>query len=180
MSEGMRFVGDVLPKCRVHQNGCPKPDVCIAGARCVDHRETVAAPTLDPRNPKDIVGQLKPPMHLVPPAALIEEARVMGNGAFKYGPYNWRDKDVSHSTYLAAAYRHMGAHWDGQDFDPGAKELHKGQPQPHQLVRNLAAARASLGILIDAILTGHAIDDRPKDGVAGNLLYAQDPRKDAS
>jgi hypothetical protein len=159
-------------------NRCKTADDCRARKNCTKFprpvRSTPAA--LDPRNPKDIVGQLKPPMHLVPPAALIEEARVMGNGAFKYGPYNWRDKDVSHSTYLAAAYRHMGAHWDGQDFDPGAKELHKGQPQPHQLVRNLAAARASLGILIDAILTGHAIDDRPKDGVAGNLLYAEPPK----
>ncbi|HYD07506.1 MAG TPA: dATP/dGTP diphosphohydrolase domain-containing protein [Reyranella sp.] len=144
---------------------CPSLSLCQGQGYCA--RGNV----LDPRNPKDIVGQSKPPMHLVPPAAAIEEAKVMGNGAFKYGPYNWRDKDVSHSTYIAAAKRHMDAHWDGQDFDPGAKELHNGKPQPYQLVRNLAAARASLGILIDAILTGHAIDDRPKDGVAGDLLY---------
>jgi hypothetical protein len=41
-------------------------------------------------NPKDLAGQDKPQMHLIPPVAEIAEAEVMGLGAKKYGPYNWR------------------------------------------------------------------------------------------
>jgi hypothetical protein len=169
-----RFCGTSFDTWRQHDEHKCTPKITVDVA--------ALAGELDPRNPKDIVGQLKPPLHLLPPSAAIEDAKVMGNGAFKYGPFNWRDKDVNHSTYIAAALRHIMAHWDGQDFDPGAKELAKklGQgdpmPQPYQLVRNLAAARCSLGILIDAILTSHAIDDRPKDGVAGAMLYPEDKK----
>jgi len=41
-------------------------------------------------NPKDRIGIKKPPIHLVPPVAIIHEAMAFKDGADKYGPYNWR------------------------------------------------------------------------------------------
>jgi len=130
--------------------------------------------TSEPLNPKDIVGQLKPPLHLIPSPALVEVARVMGNGAFKYGAYNWRQINVLHSTYVSAAERHLRAHFDGQDLDPGALIPHEGKAQPYQRIYNLAAAAASIMILLDAILTSSGTDDRPPKGVTGDLLYNSD------
>ena len=42
-------------------------------------------------NPKSAFGVKKPPLHLIPPAALAHEAMAMADGAAKYGPYNWRE-----------------------------------------------------------------------------------------
>jgi hypothetical protein len=63
----------------------------------------------------------------------------------------------------------MLAQWlDGQDDDSESGVSH------------LAHARACLGILLDAIATGHLVDDRPAPGVAQQLierhtLAAQEP-----
>ena len=109
-------------------------------------------------NPKDRVGAAKPPLHLIPAGAEIAEAVVMGLGAEKYGPFNWRFQKVRATVYFAATRRHLAQWLDGQDDDPESGISH------------LAHARASLGILLDAIATGNVIDDRPPAGAASELI----------
>jgi len=109
-------------------------------------------------NPKDKFGKAKPDLTLIPPAAEIHEALAMGNGAGKYGPFNWRAGTVSARTYLAAAKRHIAAWLDGEEnaADSG--------------VHHLGHARASLGIILDAQEHGTMLDDRPVPGSASRLL----------
>ncbi|MGD9713101.1 MAG: dATP/dGTP diphosphohydrolase domain-containing protein [Thermomicrobiales bacterium] len=109
-------------------------------------------------NPKDRIGVTKPPLHLIPPAAEIAEAVVMGLGAAKYGAYNWRSAKVKATIYVAAAKRHLTQWLDGQDDDPESGVSH------------LAHARACLGIQLDAEATGKLIDDRPPAGAAAELI----------
>ncbi|MEW4530614.1 dATP/dGTP diphosphohydrolase domain-containing protein [Maioricimonas sp. JC845] len=109
-------------------------------------------------NPKDRIGSTKPPLHLIPPAAEVMESLVMALGAAKYGELNWRRSPVRASVYVAAARRHLLQWFDGQDDDPESGVSH------------LAHARASLGILLDAIATGNAIDDRPAAGASPELI----------
>jgi dATP/dGTP diphosphohydrolase len=109
-------------------------------------------------NPKDIVGDTKPPLHLVPPPALVRLAKVMELGAKKYGPYNWREKKVQYHAYVAAALRHLYSAFDGEDDDPESSQGH------------LEHAMACCAILIDARETGNLIDNRPVKGVTGKLI----------
>jgi hypothetical protein len=109
-------------------------------------------------NPKTRAGALKVDLSLVPAASLIYQALAMEQGAEKYGPYNWRHEKVSASTYIAAAERHLQAYKDGEDIDPESGKPHLG----HII--------ASMGILVDALVTGNLIDDRPPAGKAGELL----------
>ena len=112
----------------------------------------------DSGNPKDAVGELKPPLHLVPAALTIQVSQAMKNGAAKYGPYNWREKKVRAHVYIAAAQRHLAAWFDGENVasDSG--------------VHHLAHAAACLAILLDAEATGNLIDDRPPHGAAARLI----------
>lgn len=109
-------------------------------------------------NPKDRVGEKKPPLHLIPSAAEIAESLVMALGAKKYGPFNWRGANVKASVYVAAARRHLLQWFDGEDNDAESGTSH------------LAHARACLGILLDALATGHLVDDRPPKGAASELI----------
>ncbi len=109
-------------------------------------------------NPKDRAGARKPPLHLIPPAAEITESLVMALGAEKYGAFNWRSANIRASIYVAAARRHLLQWFDGQDDDPESGVSH------------LAHARACLGILLDALATGHLVDDRPPKGAAADLI----------
>lgn len=116
-------------------------------------------------NPKTRYGDMKPPVHLVPPIAILQEAMVFKLGAHKYGPYNWRDNKVAVSVYYSAAMRHLTSFWDGENLDPQSQESH------------LAHARASLAILIDALSSGNLIDDRPPPGQAAQFIAAVESRK---
>lgn len=100
-------------------------------------------------NPKTRYGVKKPPVHLVPPVAVLEEAMVFQLGAHKYGPYNWREKSISSSVYVSAAIRHIQSWQDGQDLDDESTYSH------------LAHARACLAILLDALHLDKLNDDRP-------------------
>lgn len=115
-------------------------------------------------NPKTVQGEKKIDLSLVPPSAIIAEARVMAIGAHKYGPYNWRDKTVSSRVYTAAALRHILTWQDGEEIDPESGESH------------LAHARACLGIVIDAKSIGKLNDNRPTAGAAGRLLLPHEPK----
>lgn len=101
---------------------------------------------------------MKPPLHLIPPSANILESMVYKLGEGKYGTYNWRSTNPKVSQYVAAAYRHLGAWYDGQNMDPESGCSH------------LAHVRACMGILIDALELGRAIDDRPTRGSAARLI----------
>lgn len=109
-------------------------------------------------NPKDKFGRKKPPLHLIPATATILESLAMGNGAEKYGPYNWRSQTVAATVYIAATMRHLQAWLDGEE-NASDSDIH-----------HLAHARASLGILLDAQELGMMVDDRPIAGKAGELL----------
>ncbi len=118
----------------------------------------VHRPYDDGENPKDRVGVRKPPLHLIPPAAEILESAVMALGAKKYGAFNWRSSRVKASVYVAAARRHLVQWFDGCDDDDESGVSH------------LAHARACLGILLDALVTGNVVDDRPPAGASTALI----------
>lgn len=112
----------------------------------------------DDTNPKDRQGDKKPPLWLVPQSAAIFESKVFQLGAAKYGPYNWREKKVRATVYIAAAMRHLASVLDGEDIDPESGQSH------------IAHARACTGIYLDAVATGNLIDDRPTPGVSAKLI----------
>ena len=115
-------------------------------------------PLDDGSNPKDRIGLTKPPLRLIPAPALIKMAMVMGLGASKYGPYNWREKKVRYTVYLEAALRHVFSALDGEEIDPES-----GQP-------HTAHAMACMAIILDAQATGNLVDDRPTPGVTAKLI----------
>ena len=62
----------------------------------------------------------KPPLALIPSEALIEIAEVLGFGAEKYGPNNWRE-DIDKTKWsrsYSSLQRHLNAFWSGEDTDP--------------------------------------------------------------
>ena len=101
-------------------------------------------------NPKTQHGEAKPSMSLCPPVAMQAMARVMRNGADKYGPWNWRDQPISMSVYLDAIGRHWSAMCAGEDLDPDSGLSH------------LAHIMAGCGIIMDAVDQGCMTDDRPQ------------------
>lgn len=102
-------------------------------------------------NPKDAASGRKVHLSLVPPAALVSIARVMENGALKYGRMNWRKHKVSRLSHIDAVLRHIMADMDGEDLD-------RESGLPH-----LAHAAAGLLILLDAAASGCLLDDRPAE-----------------
>ena len=66
----------------------------------------------------------KPRMDLLPPKAIFEVAKVLGFGAEKYGPENWRLLDNLQGRYTAGALRHIFAHMDGERLDPETNLSH--------------------------------------------------------
>lgn len=119
-------------------------------------------------NPKTAAGAIKTPMlSVIPPTALIQVGEVMRLGKGKYGAYNWRDQPVTYSTYVDAAMRHLISFWDGETVDPESGESH------------LAHGIAGLMVLIDAIATGNATDDRPSAGPSADLIRARAALREA-
>ncbi len=100
-------------------------------------------------NPKDLIGSKKVSITKFPMSALIHGSHAMMNGASKYGPYNWRDKDVQASIYVDAAFRHLMAWFEREEIadDSG--------------VHHLGHALATIAIILDAQENGNLIDDRP-------------------
>lgn len=111
-----------------------------------------------PPNPKQIFGDKKVNLSVVPASGVIYEALAMQDGARKYGPFNWRLTKVEAMTYVAACLRHLYCWVDGE-----ADASDSGYP-------HLAHAKACLGILIDAYETDALIDNRPPKGAAARLL----------
>lgn len=110
-------------------------------------------------NPKDNLGVLKPPLHLVPPALVLWVSGVFGFSSKKYGPYNWRENAVKRSIYIDAIERHLLAMKDGHDID-----RESGLPHAAHIGANVA-------ILLDAAELGCLIDDQTwKSGSAPELI----------
>src|SRR5690606_27589574 len=75
-----------------------------------DEYEIVDEPKpAQPPNPKQAYGDKKVPMHTVPPALVIGAAHAFGEGAAKYGAFNWRNTKVEAMTYVGAIQRHLAA-----------------------------------------------------------------------
>jgi hypothetical protein len=109
-------------------------------------------------NPKTMHGIQKPSMFNVPTTALLHLMGAMANGAKKYGPYNWRSKNVSASIYYDAAMRHLMAWIDGEDIaeDSG--------------VHHLGHVMACCAIILDAETQKTLNDNRPVRGKFSSLV----------
>ncbi|WP_277018971.1 MULTISPECIES: dATP/dGTP diphosphohydrolase domain-containing protein [Paracoccus] len=104
-------------------------------------------------NPKAAVGRAKPPLHAIPPSAILWLGLAMEDGEKKYGLMNWRSRPVDAATYYDAAFRHLLAWWDGEREASDSKIHHLGH------------VMACCAILIDAEAQGTLVDNKP--GVAG-------------
>ena len=62
-------------------------------------------------------------MELIPPDALEALAKILTDGAKKYGARNW-EKGMAWSRAYAALQRHLLAWWGGQDVDPESGHPH--------------------------------------------------------
>ena len=111
-------------------------------------------------NPKQLYGDKKCPLHLVPPALDVAASEGLAEGAVKYGAYNWRTKPVNLMVYVAAMRRHLAAIQDGEDIDPES-------PTGKLHIDGLAANAA---IFADAWYGGFMIDDRPPRGPGPELV----------
>lgn len=127
---------------------------------------SVAVAALKPANPKQAYGDLKVPVHTVPPALLLGAAKAFGEGAKKYGAFNWRLSKVEVMTYVGAIQRHLMAYLDGEDVDPESStgKLH------------LEGIAACVGILLDCTYGNYLIDNRPPAGPAPRMVLT--PKKE--
>lgn len=109
-------------------------------------------------NPKDRYGLAKVPLSLIPSSAKVFMAMGLGEGARKYGPFNWRVEPVQSRIYLEAAMRHLELLLDGEDFDRDTG-LHHG-----------CFVLSSMAIYLDAMVYGSLIDNRALPGRTGDLV----------
>ncbi|QXP44080.1 hypothetical protein [Stappia phage SI01] len=112
-----------------------------------------------PPNPKQIYGDKKPDLRLLPLSAQLEQWGAHKDGALKYGPFNWRVNAVEANTYINAAKRHLELFAAGEDRTRDTD------------VHNLGAVMACCAILIDAALHGMMIDNRQKSSKECDLLH---------
>jgi hypothetical protein len=78
----------------------------------------------------------KPKIHLVPPEAIIEAAKVFGFGAEKYGENNWR-QDIEKfpvSRHYSSIQRHLLAYMSGEDQDPESGLPHLSQALTQMMI----------------------------------------------
>lgn len=85
-------------------------------------------PFINPLRQRAITGAVKdnkgkPRTELLPPEPLLGVARVLGFGAEKYKPNNWR-LGLSWGQTIGSALRHIFAFMGGEDMDPESGEMH--------------------------------------------------------
>lgn len=100
-------------------------------------------------NPKEALGIKKVPTYCIPTGPLLELGLAFMEGGRKYGAHNYRDMGARHSVYLDAIERHRLAHLEGEDIDPDSGLYH------------LAKIMGCCAVLLDSIMMGNDIDDRP-------------------
>lgn len=104
-------------------------------------------------NPKGVAGKKKYYHSVIPRRVLAELSLGMLDGALKYKPYNWRDGPlIEAEDYFNAVNRHLDAWWEGEDFDPDAKEAK---------IHHITKAITTLIVLLDATLMERVVDNRP-------------------
>lgn len=89
-------------------------------------------------------------VQLLPPAPLLEIARVLDFGARKYDAWNW-SKGIKWSRVYGAALRHLWAWYRGEDLDPESGISH------------LAHAGCGVLFLLQYEISRREFDDRPVD-----------------
>jgi hypothetical protein len=102
-------------------------------------------------NKKNLAAVGKAHMRCVPPVAIFALGAAMQNGGDKYGPFNYRDADVTASIFYEAMLRHIVDWFSGEDF---ADDSH---------VHHLAHLMAGAAIVLDALQQGNLVDDRPRN-----------------
>ena len=132
-----------------------------------------------PSNPKQLSGDVKVPLHLVPPTLMVHAAVALREGAFKYGAWNFRDTDVESGTYIGAILRHVGQLLDGEWIDdvpvvhPRTGEVLNAPHKTH-----LAGIAACCAILLDAYENGYLIDTRPISGSVSQTMTNYELRQE--
>lgn len=128
-------------------------------------------------NPKDAIGCGKLPLDLVPQTGIAYEALAFLEGGLKYGCGNFRPMGVRASIYFAACQRHLTKYWNGEWADPKTKVPHLG------------SARACLNIILDSMVMGNLVDDRPPanpglvtliDMMSGTVAHLKEIFKDCN
>lgn len=66
----------------------------------------------------------KPRMWLLPFQALVEVARVLTFGAFKYVPNSWQEVENAEERYANALLRHIASIQAGETYDSESGLLH--------------------------------------------------------
>jgi hypothetical protein len=150
---------------RAKRHGLHPKGYCVRDSRGTVYAVEVASPPADdrpvsPPNPKQIYGDKKAKVQLVPPALTLGAAVALAEGAEKYGAYNWRDLKVESLTYCGAILRHLYAYMDGEDLDP---ESEAGKS-------HLQGIAGCIAILLDATEGGFLLDNRPARGPAPLLV----------
>lgn len=130
----------------------------------VDSPPLVPDPRTKETNPKDAIGDKKPPLWLCSPIAKAAWAVAQFVGMVKYGAWNWRSAGIRASIYLSAMERHMDAYKSGEEVDPIDGTSHLGH------------IMACAAILIDAKAAGKLTDDRPPS-VELRTAYAEVERQ---
>lgn len=104
------------------------------------------------QNPKDIAAreESRVPLQLLEPVADEGIARVLENGAEKYGHRNYAKVPIELTTYVGAIRRHAAAILRGQWLDPDS-----GQP-------HLAHIGANVHVTLGADEAGTLITDIPR------------------
>lgn len=115
------------------------------------------------KNPKDVIGSGKLPLHLWPETATVLGSLGLLDGMLKYGRSNWRFAGIRYSRYIDAIRRHANALFEGEDIDPDSG-------LPHE-----AHILATIAIIVDAKAAGKLIDDRQYPGGYRALVEEMTP-----
>ena len=97
------------------------------------------------------MNEYKPPLHLIPRAALLEEAKAFDSTKNDRKPWDWLRADVSMVDQARGAMSHISKWLDREDFDPETGAHHLGH------------ARARLAIVLALIDRSLGTDDRMPD-----------------
>lgn len=89
------------------------------------------------------------PFHLLPWRVVMEMALGMMEGGRKYGRHNYRKVGVRASVYFDATTRHLADFIEGTNIDKDSGLSH------------LAKALSSSQVLLDSMVMGNWVDDRP-------------------
>lgn len=93
--------------------------------------------------------ELDTPFHVLPWRVVLEMALGMMEGARKYGRHNYREMGVRASVYYDATKRHLADYIAGKEVDTESTLSH------------LTKALSSSQVLLDSMVMGNWIDDRP-------------------